>query len=49
MKDTQKERAPAQKITYTEYVSGNEVIGFVVDVDNDRAWIQSTVTMAIDP
>ncbi|WP_164974728.1 hypothetical protein [Halegenticoccus tardaugens] len=48
MEDTRKGSSPNITATYTEYVSGNDVIAFIVDADNDRAWVQSTVAVPVE-
>jgi len=47
MTDQSRVRAPESR--FTEFTVGSEKIALLADESNERAWIQSNVTMAVKP
>jgi hypothetical protein len=46
MSDQSRARAPESR--FTEFTVGSETIALIADETNERAWIQSNVTMAVE-
>ncbi len=39
----------APEVTYSEFKAGSQELGVIMDTTNSRAWIESTVTVPIEP
>lgn len=47
MSEQTRHREPETK--FTEFEVGTETVALIADVANERAWIQSTVTVPLEP
>jgi hypothetical protein len=47
MSEQTRKRTPETK--FTEFEVGSETVALIADVANERAWIQSNQTVAVEP